>query len=143
MNKAVLIGNLTKDPEVRTTQSGVSMCSFTIAVNRRFTGSDGTKQTDFIPVVTWRKTAELCGQYLAKGRKVAVVGEIQTRSYDAKDGSKRYVTEVVADEVEFLSPRGEQSGGYEARPSSGGQAGPAAQNDLDGFADIEDDELPF
>ncbi|MEL7610658.1 MAG: single-stranded DNA-binding protein [Bacillota bacterium] len=143
MNKAILIGNLTRDPEVRTTQSGVSMCSFTIAVNRRFTNADGSKQTDFIPIVTWRKTAELCGQYLAKGRKVAVIGEIQTRSYDAKDGTKRFVTEVVADEVEFLSPRGEQGGGsYEARPS-GGHASPAMQDDLDGFADIEDDELPF
>lgn len=141
MNKATLIGNLTRDPEVRTTQSGVSMCSFTIAVNRRYTSADGSKQTDFIPIVAWRKTAELCGQYLSKGRKVAVVGEIQTRTYDAKDGTKRYVTEIVADEVEFLSPRGEQSGGYEARPS-GAHAAPA-QDDLDGFADIEDDELPF
>ena len=141
MNKAILIGNLTRDPEVRTTQSGVSMCSFTIAVNRRFTAADGSKQTDFIPVITWRKTAELCGQYLSKGRKVGVIGEIQTRSYEAKDGTKRYVTEVVADEVEFLSPRGEQ-GGFEPR-SQGFGAQTAPQADLDGFADIEDDELPF
>ena len=142
MNKAILIGNLTKDPEVRTTPAGVSVCSFTVAVNRRFKNQNGEQQTDFIPVICWRKTAELCGQYLAKGRKVSVIGEIQTRSYDAKDGTKRYVTEVVADEVEFLSPRGE-SGGYEPRYSA-----PQAQqfqrnNDMDGFADIEDDELPF
>ena len=142
MNKAILIGNLTKDPEVRTTPAGVSVCSFTVAVNRRFKNQNGEQQTDFIPVICWRKTAELCGQYLAKGRKVSVIGEIQTRSYDAKDGTKRYVTEVVADEVEFLSPRGE-SGSYEPRYSA-----PQAQqfqrnNDMDGFADIEDDELPF
>jgi len=142
MNKAILIGNLTRDPEVRTTQSGVSMCSFTIAVNRRFTAADGSKQTDFIPIVTWRKTAELCGQYLSKGRKVAVTGEIQTRTYDAKDGTKRYVTEVVADEVEFLSPRGEGGGGAESRGREM-SAAPAAPADLDGFADIDDDELPF
>lgn len=141
MNKAILIGNLTRDPEIRTTQSGISMCSFTVAVNRRYNAADGTRQTDFIPVVTWRKTAELCGQYLAKGRKVGVVGEIQTRSYEAKDGTKRYVTEVVADEVEFLTPRGEQ-GGFGPRAQGAGAQG-AALPDLEGFADIDDDELPF
>lgn len=130
MNRVILIGNLSKDPELRTTQSGVSNCNFTIAVNRKFSGSDGKKQVDFIPVVTWRKTAELCGKYLAKGRKVAIIGEIQTRSYDAKDGSKRFVTEVVADEVEFLSPR-------DAKPT--GERAP----ELDGFEDIEDFDLPF
>lgn len=140
MNKAILIGNLTRDPEVRTTQSGVSMCSFTIAINRRFTAADGSRPADYIPIVTWRKTAELCGQYLSKGRKVAVSGEIQTRSYEAKDGTKRYVTEVVADEVEFLTPRGE-GGRSDARGRD--LPGAPAVADLDGFADIDDDELPF
>ena len=132
MNKAILIGNLSKDPEVRTTQSGISNCNFTIAVTRRFTGTGGEKKTDFIPVVTWRKTAELCGKYLSKGKKVAVVGEIQTRSYEAKDGTKRFVTEVVADEVEFLSPR-------DAKQEPEGERSP----ELEGFEDIEDSELPF
>ena len=142
MNKAILIGNLTKDPEVRTTPSGVSVCSFTVAINRRFKNQNGEQATDYIPVICWRKTAELCGQYLAKGRKVSVIGEIQTRSYDAKDGTKRYVTEVVADEVEFLSPRGE-SGGFERRYTAPqAEAGRSVQ-ESDGFADIEDDELPF
>ena len=142
MNKAILIGNLTKDPEVRTTPSGVSVCSFTVAINRRFKNQNGEQATDYIPVICWRKTAELCGQYLAKGRKVSVIGEIQTRSYDAKDGTKRYVTEVVADEVEFLSPRGE-SGGFERRYTAPQAETGRSVQESDGFADIEDDELPF
>ncbi len=108
MNKAILIGNLTRDPEVRTTNSGVSVCTFTVAINRRVANQQGVREADFINIVTWRQLAELCGRYLAKGRKVAVVGSIQTRSYDAQDGSKRYVTEVVADEVEFIG--GQQVG---------------------------------
>ena len=131
MNRVILIGNLTKDPESRTTQSGIANCTFTIAVTRKFAGSNGEKQTDFIPIVTWRKTAELCGKYLSKGKKVAIVGEIQTRSYDAKDGTKRYVTEVVADEVEFLSPRDAKQESVERSP------------ELEGFEDIMDDDLPF
>lgn len=104
MNKAIIIGNLTRDPEVRTTASGVSVCTFTVAVNRRFANQQGAREADYINVVTWRQLADLCGRYLAKGRKCAVVGSIQTRTYDAQDGSKRYATEVIADEVEFLSP---------------------------------------
>ena len=88
--------NLTRDPETRTTASGVTMCQFTIAVNRRFVNQQGVREADFIPIVTWRQTAELCSRYLSKGRKVAVEGVIQVRSYDAQDGSKRYVTEEVA-----------------------------------------------
>lgn len=105
MNKVFLIGNLTKDPDVRTTGSGTSVCTFRIAVQRRFANQQGERASDFFDVVAWRQLADLCGRYLAKGRKVAVVGELQNRSYDAKDGTKRYVTEVVADEVEFLTPR--------------------------------------
>lgn len=105
MNKAILIGNLTRDPESGSTTSGVNYCRFTIAVNRRFTNQAGEREADFIPIVAWRKQADLCAKYLAKGRKVAVVGAIQPRSYDGQDGVKRYVTEVVADEVEFLSPK--------------------------------------
>lgn len=139
-----MIGNLTKDPEVRSTGSGVTVCSFRIAVTRRFAGQGGERVSDFFDVVAWRSLGELCGKYLAKGRRVAVVGELQTRSYDSKDGTKRYVTEIIADEVEFLSPRGQGGAddGYESGGSEGRNAMPAAPL-ADGFADIEDDELPF
>lgn len=105
MNKSFFIGNLTKDPELRSTQSGKAVASFTIAVNRRFKNQAGEAVTDFFPVAVWGQLAEVCGKYLTKGKKVAVVGELQTRSYEAKDGTKRYVTEIIADEVEFLSPK--------------------------------------
>jgi single-strand DNA-binding protein len=128
--KAFGIGNLTKDVDLRTTPSGKTVASFTIACNRRFKGQDGEKQTDYFNIVVWGQLGELCGRYLAKGRKVAVVGELQTRSYDAKDGSKRYVTEIVADEVEFLTPR-ENTAEERAEPQ-------------EGFVDIDDpDSLPF
>lgn len=107
MNKCELIGNIVKDPELNTTNSGIAVCKFTLAVQRKFQNADGERETDFIPVVAWKKTAELCGQYLKKGNKAGIVGCLQVRSYDAQDGTKRYATEVVADEVEFLSPKSE------------------------------------
>lgn len=140
MNKAILIGNLTRDPELRTTPNGVSVCSFSIAVNRRRTNQQGERETDFFNIIAWRGLGENCAKYLAKGRKVSVIGEIQTRTYDAKDGMKRYVTEIIADDVEFLTPRegsGNYTPSYEAAPS--GNTQPAAE----GFTDIEDDQLPF
>ncbi|MDR2090428.1 MAG: single-stranded DNA-binding protein [Clostridiales bacterium] len=105
MNKVCLIGNLTKDPELSTTTTGISLCKFTLAVTRRFQKSDGTRDADFFPIIVWRNQAENCAKYLRKGNKAAVVGEIQTRTYDAADGTKRYVTEIIADEVQFLSTR--------------------------------------
>ncbi len=108
MNKALLIGNLARDPEMRTSQNGNAVCTFTLAVNRRFTDASGNRQADFINVVAFKKTAELCARYLAKGRKCAVVGMIQTRTYNAQDGPRRYVTEVIADEVEFLGQPAQQ-----------------------------------
>jgi len=147
MNKAILIGNLTRDPEVRTTASGVSVCTFTLAVNRRFANQQGVREADFIPVVAWRQQADLCGRYLAKGRKCAVIGTIQTRSYDAQDGSKRYVTEVVADEIEFL-PNG-SDGGNRMRnddiplpPEPANDMGGHASG-MSGMQEVDDDELPF
>ena len=101
LNRVVLIGHLTKDPELRSTSNDISVTSFTVAVDRNFTNQQGERETDFIPVVAWRKLAETCAKYLAKGRLVAVSGRMQVRSYEGKDG-KRYVTEVVADEVQFL-----------------------------------------
>ena len=108
MNKVILSGNLTKDPESQTTSSGITVCRFTLAVQRKFSNANGEKETDFINIVTWRTLAENCIKYLSKGKKVAVVGAIQTRSYDAQDGTKRYVTEIMAEEVEFLSPSEKQ-----------------------------------
>ena len=105
MNKVILIGNLTKDPEHMSTTSGVSVCRLTLAVQRKFAGQDGEREADFINIVTWRGLADNCHKFLKKGKKCAVIGEIQTRSYDAQDGTKRYVTEVVASEVEFLGER--------------------------------------
>lgn len=105
MNKVFLIGNLTRDPEMRSTQSGVAVCNFSIAVNRRFRNPQtGQQETDFLNIIAWRQLAELCSKYLAKGRKVAVTGSIQTQTYKTKDGSKRTAWDIVADEVEFLTP---------------------------------------
>lgn len=112
MNHVILIGRLTKDPETRCTQSGLQVTTFTLAVDRRFAkkdANDGRPTADFIPIVAWRKLAEICGNNLAKGQRVGVQGAMQVRTYDAKDGSKRYITEILADEVEFLSPKGQGS----------------------------------
>lgn len=103
MNKCVFIGNLTKDIDLASTPSGVSVATFTIAVSRRFTNADGTRETDFINCVAWRTLAENLARYCHKGDKIAVVGAMQTRNYEAKDGTKRYLTELIVDEVEFLS----------------------------------------
>ena len=142
MNKVILIGNLANDPESRTTQSGVAQCSFRIAVQRRFKGANGERETDFLPVVCWRQTAEFAQRYLAKGRKVAVEGSIQTRSYDAQDGSKRYVTEIIADSVEAVG--GSEDGAQNAQNARGTQnAQKPAQNHQAEFTEVDDDELPF
>lgn len=103
MNKVILIGNLTKDPESQTTSNGTTVCRFTLAVQRRFSNADGEKEVDFLNIVTWRTLAENCIKYLTKGKKVAISGSIQTRSYEANDGTKKYITEIMADEVKFLS----------------------------------------
>lgn len=103
MNKVVLIGRLTKDPELKFTPGeGKAVCRFSLAVNRNFKNKDNKTEADFIPIVTWGKTAELVANYLSKGRNIGVSGRIQTRSYDDKDGTKRYITEIVAEEVQFL-----------------------------------------
>ena len=106
MNKVIFIGNLTRDPELSTTNSGVNVCKFTLAIQRRFSGADGEKETDFFNIVVWRGLGENCNKYLKKGSKCCVIGELQNRSYEAQDGTKRYVTEVIANEVEFLSSIG-------------------------------------
>lgn len=107
MNKWIGIGRLTKDPEINTTQNGKAVCKFTLAVNRPYKDESGDNQADFLPIIVWDKLADNCCRYLSKGKQCAVTGRIQTRSYEAQDGSKRYVTEIIANEVEFLSPKAE------------------------------------
>ena len=108
MNKVFLIGNLTRDPELAETSSGIKVCRFAIAVNRPVASSDGTRETDYFNITVWRTQAENCAKYLKKGSKVAVSGSLQNRSYEDKDGNKRNVTDIIADGfggVEFLSSR--------------------------------------
>ncbi len=152
MNKVFLIGNLTRDPEMRSTQSGIPVCNFSIAVNRRFRNAQtGQQETDFFNIVAWRQLAELCSRYLTKGRKVAVLGSIQTRTYEAQDGSKRSAFDIVADEVEFLSSQqsGAPSSEYHA-PSAAPAPAPAPRQQApayssadSGFTQMDDDDLPF
>ena len=122
MNKAFLVGNLTRDPELSTIPNGTAVCKFAIAVNRRFADAEGNRQTDFFNIVAWRALGENCGKFLKKGSKVGVVGQIQTRTYE-QDGVKKYFTEIIADEVEFLSPKG----GVEMET---GEMQPVADDDL-------------
>ena len=136
MNRVFLIGKLTKDPELTTTNSGVSLCKFTLAVQRRFTGNDGEREADFLPIIVWRGLADNCYKFLKKGSKAGVSGAIQTRQYDAPDGTRRFITEIIADEVEFLSTR---NGGEEAESTK------PTKNDevVTKFEPIDDDNLPF
>ncbi|MEG1581760.1 MAG: single-stranded DNA-binding protein [Clostridia bacterium] len=139
MNKVILIGNLTKDPELTTTTSGISVCRFTLAVQRRFASQDGERGADFLSITVWRGQADNCAKYLKKGSKAAVVGSIQTRTYDAQDGTKRYVTEIVADEVEFIGsrPTGDDGENENAKPTATKKA------PISTFEPIDDDNLPF
>lgn len=144
MNKVILIGNLASDVELKTTTNGTSTCSFRLAVQRRFANAQGVREADFLQIVAWRQTAELCAKYLAKGRKVGIEGNIQTRSYTAQDGTKRYVTEIIADNVEFLTPKGESTGGSYQQPDAGSYGGDSPTGDAPaGFTPVNDDELPF
>ena len=160
MNKVYLIGNLTRDPEMRATSAGVSVCNFSIAVNRRFRNQNGQQETDFFNIVAWRQLGELCGKYLMKGRKVAVSGSIQTRTYEAQDGTRRNAFDIVADEVEFLTPSGagapigevhaasvpsassSPAPAMTASPSSM-QATPVFPPAGTEFTQVDDDDLPF
>lgn len=133
MNKFIAIGNLTKDVELRQTQSGKSVATFTIAVQRAFK-SDGQPEADFFPVVVWGAQGENCAKYLSKGKKISVVGSLQNRSYDDKNGNKRQITEVIASEVEFLTPKGNEAenGLKMAQELFSGQT-----------ESVEDEDIPF
>lgn len=116
MNKVYLIGNLTRDPEVSETTGGVPYCRFSIAVNRNFTNADGAREADFFNIIVWRGQAEPCGRFLKKGSKIALVGSLQTRTYEDKDGVKRTVTDIVASEVEFLNTNRADEDEQEVKP---------------------------
>lgn len=157
MNKVMLVGRLARDPELRTTGTGKSVCSFSVAVNRRFK-QEGQPTADFFTVTAWGRQAEIINQYLGKGRQIALSGRLQSRSYDAKDGSKRYVTEVVLEEFDFIGGRSEQGGGA-SDGGYGGNAGfsgggynnapaqPASNMPLDMDDDFhllaDDEDVPF
>ena len=140
MQKFVAIGNLTRDPDYSETSSGVAVCRFSIAVNRRYTTANGERETDFFNVTAWRGLAETVAKYCKKGQKVAVIGTIQIRQYEANDGSTRTSVEVVADEVEFLSSK---SGDSENGGNSGnsGNRSPKKTVHLEAFED--DGLIPF
>ena len=143
MNKVVLVGRLVRDPELRTTGTGRSVCSFSLAVDRRFK-QDGQPTADFFNIVAWGKQAELISQYLGKGRQIALSGRLQSRSYMAKDGSKRYVTEVVLEEFDFIGSRSDQGGyndgGFGGNAGFGGDSfGGPSQSSNNMSLDVDDD----
>lgn len=137
LNRIILIGRLTKDPELRYTTNGTAVCGFALAVE---SGFGEKKRTDFIPIVAWNKQGESCAAYLAKGKLAAVDGRLQIRSYDGKDGVKRYVTEVVAENVRFLSPRGEAKQEEAPWPEMGE---PMTEQQAVEFAAQAEEDLPF
>jgi single-strand DNA-binding protein len=128
MNKVILIGNLTRDPELSQTTGGIPYCRMPIAVNRNYSSADGERVTDFFNIIAWRGLAENCHKYLRKGLKIGVCGSLQTRSYE-QDGVKKYITEIVADEIEFLTPKSSQES---LEPKK-----------IQDIPPIEDDDLPF
>ena len=134
LNRVVLIGRLTRDPELRYSPSGVAIANFTLAIDRRFKNAQGEKETDFIPCVVFRQLAELCANYLAKGRLAAVDGRIQVSTYNDKDGQKRWTTEVIAEDVRFLSPK--EGGSGSAEPAYSGRGSFGQDVNLD-------DDIPF
>lgn len=146
MNKVVLLGRLTKDPELRYTTSGLAVLTFTLAVDRGFKNANGEREADFIQIVVWKKLAETLAKYLKKGARVTIAGRIQTRSYDGNDGQKRYITEVVADDAVIIDWNGPQGSSGSVASNAGSGSFP---NDEDvppaGFTSIDviDDDVPF
>lgn len=137
MNKVILIGNLTRDPELSETPSGVAVCRFSIAVSREYANADGNRETDFFNITVWRGRAENCGKYLKKGNKVAIVGNLQNRSYEDKDGIKRNVTDIIASEVEFLTPKSSEATDEEE------SAVVSVRRERPQLEAIDDNQLPF
>jgi len=150
VNKVILVGNLGKDPELRYTPSGAAVTTFTLATTERFKGRDGQMQdkTEWHNIVAWRQLAEICGKFLHKGKQVYIEGKIQTRSYDDRDGNKRWITEIVADQMQMLgrAGEGESTGRENVRRSGGSPATPSAGSDAGHYEEPpfnSDDEIPF
>ena len=141
MNSVQLVGNLARDPDFRTTQGGISCCRFTVACHRKFKNQQGQYDADFIACVAWRQTADFIHRYFNKGNRIGVTGTLQTRSYDAQDGTKRFVTEVIADSVEFVAPKGQQAGAETDGQDYEAKAYPPQpqQTEMDPYGD----DLPF
>ncbi|MFA5881461.1 MAG: single-stranded DNA-binding protein [Eubacteriales bacterium] len=137
LNRIVLIGRLTKDPELRYTPNGKAVAGFTLAVDRPFKNQQGERETDFINIVVWGSQAENCANYLSKGKLAAVDGRLQIRTFDGQDGQRRWVTEVVADNVRFLSPKG----GSES--PKGGSESSVGPGNMGNEVDFSDDDIPF
>ena len=143
MNKAILVGNLIKAPEQRTTSSGIAVTNFTVAVRRRCKDADGNYQADFINCVAWRSTVEFVAKYFTKGSRIGVVGTIQTRTYDDQNGNRRYVTEVIADEVEFAGSKPQNQDMQKPTEQESRAADELFAEDLADFQPLDDSELPF
>lgn len=160
MNKVILVGRLTADPELRTTQSGIPVCSFTVAVDRQFSSQSGERQADFIPCVAWRKQAEFVSKYFNKGKLIGVDGTLQSRKYEDQQGNKRTAYEVICDNTSFVGSKAESGGsgasssfggGYDAAPAPSVSAprqsaapAPYQSGSADDFQEITSDEdLPF
>jgi single-strand DNA-binding protein len=148
LNRAMLIGNLTRDPEVRTTPSGVSVTSFSIATNYIWTDASGNRQekTEFHNIVAWKKLAEICGQYLRKGSKVYIEGRLQTRSWDDQTGNKRYITEIVADNMIMLDTKGSSRPSQNTAAPTPEETTPTIQideADMGSTEEIKVEEVPF
>lgn len=143
MNKVFLIGNLVRDPETKTTQSGVSLCVFTIAVNRRRanTAQAGQPEADFFRITAWRQLGEICSKYLAKGRKVSVTGSVSASAYQGNDGQPRASLEVQADDVEFLTPKNETAQDNPSHDKPYEEQLPIPDNR--GFVQVDEEDLPF
>ncbi|MBX0319780.1 single-stranded DNA-binding protein [Shouchella clausii] len=142
LNRVVLVGRLTRDPEMRYTPNGVAVANFTLAVNRPFTNQQGERDADFINCVVWRKPAENVSSFLQKGSLAGVDGRVQTRSYENNEGKRVFVTEIVAESVQFLEPRGSRDG-QSSNAGSGNSGGYSNDPFSDGTINISDDDLPF
>lgn len=143
MNKIILLGRLTKDPEVRYTATGRVVCQFTLAVDRPFANQEGQREADFIPVVIWGKSAETCGNSLTKGQRALVEGRLQIRSYDGKDGNKHWVTEVIADRFEFIERKGDFANNRTNAPAAPQASAQGGNMESFGQAVPFDEEIPF
>jgi single-strand DNA-binding protein len=141
MNKVILVGRLCRDPDLKNTTTGRSVATFTLAVDRRFKNKDGQKEADFVPIVVWGKQAEFADHYLSKGSQIGVSGRLQVRSYDAQDGQRRYVTEVVADEINFISTKPKEVSGRSQQLSEVSDDLMGLDSDFHLMAN--DDDIPF